>query len=442
MENKKSYGLFTTITMIVGIVVGSGIYFRADDIFAFTNGNLPLGLLVLSLGATCIIFGSLTLSQLSRRCDDRGGLVAYFDKFISPKMAAGFGWFQLFVYVPAIIAVIAWVSAMYTFMLLGVEVTFIQQILLGILYVAILLAINVFNRILGGYVQNIATTIKLIPLFLIAFYGLFMASPITFTSVNGASFGQEFSKMTWLTALVPLVFSYDGWTLALHIGNEVKDARRNMAKALIFSPIIILLTYLIYIIGMSKILGASAILELGDRAVFEAGKLILGDRIGNIMLVIIVISVLGVLNGVILAGIRMPQALAEKGMIFDGGISNISSKYGVSVKSSLVLFGLTLFWMLAHYIISKYNIFNGRDISEISIVFSYLSYILLYLAVFRITKKDKEGFLILPLLAIFGSLVIFLGSIIASPFYISIFILICSAVMYAGYKYYSLKEKN
>lgn len=53
------------------------------------------------------------------------------------------------------------------------------------------------------------------------------------------------------------------------------------------------------------------------------------------MLVIIVISVLGVLNGVILAGIRMLQALAEKGMIFDGGISNISSKYGVSVKSSL-----------------------------------------------------------------------------------------------------------
>lgn len=49
MENKQSYGLFTTITMIVGIVIGSGIYFRADDIFIYANGNLALGLMVLAL---------------------------------------------------------------------------------------------------------------------------------------------------------------------------------------------------------------------------------------------------------------------------------------------------------------------------------------------------------------------------------------------------------
>lgn len=60
MENKQSYGLFTTITMIVGIVIGSGIYFRADDIFIYANGNLALGLMVLTLGALSIVFGSLT----------------------------------------------------------------------------------------------------------------------------------------------------------------------------------------------------------------------------------------------------------------------------------------------------------------------------------------------------------------------------------------------
>lgn len=85
MNKGKSYGLFTTITMIVGIVVGSGIYFRAYDIFAYTNGNLLLALLVLTMGSICIIFGSLSLSQLSKRCDDRGGLVAYFEHFINKK---------------------------------------------------------------------------------------------------------------------------------------------------------------------------------------------------------------------------------------------------------------------------------------------------------------------------------------------------------------------
>ena len=57
---RETYGLFTAITMIVGIVIGSGIYFRADDIFTFTRGNLLLGIFVMILGSTSIIFGSLS----------------------------------------------------------------------------------------------------------------------------------------------------------------------------------------------------------------------------------------------------------------------------------------------------------------------------------------------------------------------------------------------
>lgn len=354
MEKNKSYGLFTSVTMIVGIVVGSGIYFRADDIFTFTNGNLLMGLLVLVLGSICIIFGSLSLSELSKRCDDRGGLVAYFEKFLSGKMASGFGWFQLFVYIPSIAVVIGWAAAMYTFMLLGIESNFTQEIFLGLSYIVILLLINMFNRILGGYLQNIATAIKILPIVLIAVYGLFFAEPVTFKSVDGTGFVGEFTKFTWLSALVPLAYSYDGWTISLHIAPEVNNPKVNMPRALILSPLLILATYLLYIFGITKILGSKAILELGDAAVFEASKMILGEKLGNVILVIIVISVLGVLNGVLLGGIRMPQALAEKKMIPDKGISKIDHKLGVSIKSTLVLFILVIFWTIVHYFVTKY----------------------------------------------------------------------------------------
>ena len=142
----RSYGLLTVITTIVGVVVGSGIYFRADDLFRFTNGNLPLGIIVLSLGAVCILFGSLSLSHLALRSDNAGGVAGYFETFMSSSMASGYGWFQAFVYAPGITIVVGWAASIYTFMLFGFDASFPQQILLGYLYVLFFTVLNVLSR--------------------------------------------------------------------------------------------------------------------------------------------------------------------------------------------------------------------------------------------------------------------------------------------------------
>ena len=90
---KANYGLGTAITMIIGIVIGSGIFFKSDNILAFTGGSVPLGILVFCIGAFGIIFGCLTLSELSMRTEKNGGVVGYYEDFISKKLAAAFGWF-------------------------------------------------------------------------------------------------------------------------------------------------------------------------------------------------------------------------------------------------------------------------------------------------------------------------------------------------------------
>lgn len=436
MEKKESYGLFTTIAMIVGIVIGSGIYFRADDIFMYTNGNLGLGLLVLTLGASSIVFGSLTISELSKRYLSSGGLVAYFEHFISDKMASGFGWFQLFVYLPAIAIVVGWAAAIYTFMLFGIESTLFMQVSLGLIYNLFFIIINTLSRSFGGLLQRFTTVIKLVPLIIIAVFGIFFAKPIDSSVLSNSSFISEFSNYHWITALVPLAFSYDGWVIALSIAPEVVNQKKNMTKALILSPLIILVVYLAYIYGIANILGTQQILSIGDGAVFEAGKIILGDRNGSILLSVVVVSMLGVLNGVNLGTIRMPQALAEKKMIPDYGLSKIDPTKQLSIKSATLVAILEIIWACIHFMVMKLNLFNGRDVSEISIVFSYVSYIILYVLVFKILKAEgKKLKLIIPILAVIGSLTILMGSLITSPFYISIFILICSSVMAAGYIY-------
>lgn len=104
---KDHYGFFTATAMIIGIVIGSGIFFKSDDVLAYTGGNVIIGILVFCLAAFGIIFGSLTLSELSLRTAKAGGAIGYYEEFVSLKVAAVFGWYQTFVYFPSITVVVA-----------------------------------------------------------------------------------------------------------------------------------------------------------------------------------------------------------------------------------------------------------------------------------------------------------------------------------------------
>jgi APA family basic amino acid/polyamine antiporter len=450
LENtKEHYGLFTATTMIVGIVIGSGIFFKSDDVLIGTGGNVLLGVLVFCIGALSIIFGSLTITELSIRTKKNGGIVGYFEEFISLKSASAFGWFQTFVYYPTIIAVISWVAAIYLFSLLNLESTLEAQVLVGFVLFTIIYGINAFSYKLGGYIQNISTVIKLIPLILIATIGFFwndgtpsIPADVTVWHVSDVGF-------KWLAALAPIAYAFDGWIVATSITNEVKNPKRNMSLALIIGPIIVLSVYLLYFLGLHQMLGSEFIMSMGNAGINMVGTLILGRYGSGILMAFVTIAILGVINGVSLGNIRLPQALASMKMLPNSEkIEQIHPKYGVSLRSGLISYVVTLIWMIIHYITKKTSVLNGGDISEIAIVFSYCCYTILYIKVIRM-KKEKtissifKG-IICPVLACTGSSIILLGSIISNPFYVICFNLFCLFVCIIGYLYptYSKQLSN
>ena len=101
-QNNKRYGLFTAITMIIGICIGSGIFFKSDNVLVATGGSVALGAFVFALAAIAIVFGGLAMGQLASLTDKPGGIFTYFEQFAGPRWACAFGWFQVFVYYPAI----------------------------------------------------------------------------------------------------------------------------------------------------------------------------------------------------------------------------------------------------------------------------------------------------------------------------------------------------
>ena len=440
--NKRRYGLFTAITMITGIVIGSGIFFKADNVLSYTNGNVLLGIIIFFVAAIAIVFGCLAISQLATRTDKPGGLIAYTEEFVGIGPSCAFGWFQTFLYLPTLAAIVAWVSGIFISQLFGIEYSLEKTVLIGLISLTVLFIVNTISAKVGGYLQNTAMLIKLIPLLAIAIAGLIFGKPGELVSNDIHTFQAATTSWGWLAAFAPIAFSFDGWIVATSIGSEIKNSKKNLPLALAISPLIILLAYIAYFVGISALIGPDAILEQKDASFFTAASRLFGELGAKIFLIFVVISVLGTVNGITLGFIRMPYSLALRNMIPGSNwIKKEEQKLnGMPFHSAILAYVLSVLWMGIHYVTQKYNM--RGDVSEIAIGVSYLNYIVLYFAVMRLAKqgdiKSKMKGYVIPILATVGSLVILSGSI-THPLFIYYFI-VCFIIMLAGWIYYRMNK--
>lgn len=449
---KKQYSLFTAISMIVGIVIGSGIFFKADDILRFTGGSVALGVLVFMVAAISIVFGSLTIAQLAFLSDRAGGIITYMEETWSKAFASSFGFFHTLVYYPTLIVIITWVSGIYLPMLFGFESTLEMQCIIGFIATCTLFFINVYSKKLGDYFQISSAIIKIIPLILIAVAGVTIGDINTNFTV--APIVADTGKFAFISAIVPIAFSFDGWIVTTSIAHEVKNSKKALPIALVVSPVFILLIYSLYLIGISAIVGPGQIIELGDAHVYQAAITIFGDLGAKIILIFVVISVLGAANGLVIGLIRLPYSLANRGFFPNKEqVSKIDLKLDVPVNSAVISFGLCVIWYVIHYFVMKYDLLTGSDVSEIAIVVSYVFYIALYVAVMKLHNKGViKGVLkgkIFPILATFGSLIIFVGSIINTSGVGGIFntkaitfIIVSVVIILLSYAYCDKKQKQ
>lgn len=437
---KNEYGLFTAIAMIVGIVIGSGIFFKSDNILVATGGSVTLGVLVFCIAAIAIIFGSLTISQLASRSSKEGGLIAYAEEYYNKSTSCAFGWFQTFLYFPTLIAVVSWVAGIYICILFGIEGTLEKQMLIGLAIMVFLFVINTLSAKLGGLFQNASTIIKLIPLLLIAVAGLVFGdtSSVSFSDITAMK------STGWIAAIAPIAFSFDGWVVSTSISHEIKDSKRNLPKALIIAPIFILIVYVLYFVGISMYIGPETIMSLGDAHVDLAANNLLGPWGAKIVLIFVIISIMGTINGLTLGMIRLPHSLSVRNMFPKSKVINkIDEKLLMPVNSAIVAFIIVIVWYIAHYLTTKFGLLPNSDISEISITMSYTMYILLYVKVIQLGRQGKiSGIwntIINPVLAIIGSLIILFGSMGNQLFWI--YAAFCLLVMLLAVLFCKKNEK-
>lgn len=409
---EKRYGLITAICMVVGIVIGSGVFFKAETVLLRTGGNMPLGILAWILVGAIMVISSYVFATMANRYEKVNGLVDYAEATLGKRYAYNMGWFMATIYTPALVAVLAWVCARYTCSLLGWDVTGGACMTIAAMYMCLDFAMNALSPKLSGKFQVSTTVIKMIPLILMAIIG-------TIFGLANGNLVQEFTNtpvtnipfMEGLTgAVVSVAFACEGWILATSINAELKNAKRNLPLALMIGAVIVVSTYILYYIGISGAAGSSVLLGSGENGVRIAFSNLFGQTAGTLVFVLIVISCLGTLNGLMLANCRAMYALAARN---DGPLPELFKQVDGYTKmptnSSIIGLALAAFWLFYFYGANLGGGWFGNfcfDSSELPIITVYGMYIPMFIQFMRISK-DLKPFTryVMPILAILGSLV-------------------------------------
>lgn len=435
---QKKYGFWTAAAMVVGIVIGSGVFFKADDVLRAAGGSLPVAILAWCIGGAIMVVTAYVFSLVANRMDKVNGVSDYFESAYGKSVSYLVGWFMAIVYYPTLVAVLAWVSANYTVGLLN-----IQHLLwpMAALYLVLFFGLNILSPVLAGRWQVSATVIKLVPLVLVAVVGTVsgLMSGQTFQSftVSAQNVGDQVGGLA--VATLATAFAYEGWILATSISGELKDSKKNLPRALVLGTLTVAFIYIVYYLGISGVLSNEELLVAGDTAPAKVISMIFGSAAGTLLTVFVIVSCLGTLNGLVMASSRGLYVLAYNGQgpkpeLF----ARVNATTNSTVSSALAGFVLSAVWMVVWYGNFKGWWGGFMDISELPIAFLYVCYIAIYIWVIR--SFNELGFFsryVAPLCAGAGSLYIIWGA--SQKEFFGLFMMILAGIFFVGY---SLKDET
>jgi APA family basic amino acid/polyamine antiporter len=346
--------LAAAISLVVGSMIGSGIFIVSADI-ARQVGAPGLLVLVWALTAAITVMGALTQTELAAMFPRAGGQYVFLREGLSPMWGFLYGWTLLLVIQTGTIAAVAVAFARFLgvlvpavspdvflslgaipapgdalFTLIGrppaqpqvIEIGLSWQRAVGIGTVLVLTGVNARGVREAAWIQTVLTVTKVIAVGGLILLGLTVGRRV---DVAAANFGGFFAGVDWSLALLPVLgaamvgslFSSDAWNNVAFAASEVQNPKRNLPLAMVVGTSVVGLIYVTANLAYLSTLSVAEIQAAAqDRVGTAAAQVIFGDAGKAIMAVAIMISTFGCNNGLILAGARVSYAMARDGLFF------------------------------------------------------------------------------------------------------------------------------
>ncbi len=450
-ELEKKYGLLTAIAMVVGIVIGSGVFFKAEKVLVATGGNLPLGILSWGLGGLVMVICAYNFAVMATHYEKVSGVVDYAEVMVGKSYGYYFAWFMATIYFPAMASVVAWVAARYSAVLLGWDIAGPQAMTLAGLYLIGSFTMNTVSPKLAGRFQITTTVAKLIPLGLMAVMGTIFGLKSGIMVENFTSGAvAEVQGNPLFGAVVGTCFAYEGWICATSINAELKNAKKNLPRALMFGSIFVVLMYMLYYVGLAGAVENQVMMAGGETGAKIAFSNVFSHFGGTLLFVFVVISCLGALNGLMLACTRAFYAMASRS---EGPVPYIfqSVDKATNMPNNSAAMGLFMaaIWLTYFYganlaEVSWFGVF-GFDSSELPIITIYSMYIPIFLMhMVKETRLKVFQRFVMPLLGIGASLFMVFAAMLSMRWAVLFYLIVFAAVMGLGriLKYYGHTENR
>ena len=313
-ELPRKLGLLSAIAVLVGSVIGTGI-FRSPAGIAQKVPDESLYLLIWALGGFFALCGALTLAELASAIPRTGGFFVYLREGWGPLPAFLFGWSELIIIRASALGAISTVFAEYLLRSLRIDNTEAVHYVAAAA-IAIVAAYNIVGVRLGAFVQNLTTATKylaLVVLVLAAFIiGANHPAPV---AAQQATTGGEVSTTLFGLAFISLLWVYDGWGDVTFVSGEVKRPERFLPLALIIGTLAVITIYILANLAYLHLLSIDQIANSKLVAADTAYRII-GDTGVTLVSIAVMVSAFGTLNGSMMTGPRIFFAMADEGLFF------------------------------------------------------------------------------------------------------------------------------
>lgn len=309
----RALGLWDSVSLIMGIMVGSGIFLMAGSI-ALEIDSLWVVLAVWAFGGLLSLCGAVALSELGAALPEAGGLYVYLTRAYGRKVGFVYGWSVMALIHAGGLATLAAAIGLHVGPIVGLSGP--QQKLLQLACLAVFVVINCLGVSVGKWVQNALTIAKVAGLAIMTAF-LYSAGSAAVLERHLGAPSSTLSIASLGVALVAVLWAFDGWHFVSFAAGEVKQPSRNIPRSLIIGTSLTLLIYLLVNFAYYLVLPPEAI-RRNHRVAAAAVEHAFGSGAGLLISLLISVAILGAMNGIMLGASRVIFAMAQDGLFFRG----------------------------------------------------------------------------------------------------------------------------
>lgn len=308
-QPRRVLSLFDSVCIIVGTIIGSGIFKTSPEI-AQNSSGFPVLILLWILGGVVALIGALCFAELmTTNRNEVGGDYVYLKKAYGRPIAFMFAWAAFWIIRPGNIAAMAMIFAEYFNQIIpGGDYS---QVIYAVAAVGLLSVTNLLGLKQGKGVQNALTVAKVVGI--LAIVTIAFASPAPSLDLTMA--GSQSDDSLWL-AMILVMFTYGGWNDIAFVTGEIRDPKKNLFRSLLLGTMVVTLVYVLinvaFVIGLGYETMASSkavATELTQQAL--GAETTFGQRSGQLIAALVCVSCLGAINGMILTSPRIYYALGR-----------------------------------------------------------------------------------------------------------------------------------